>query len=298
MLIDARGEVCPKPMMMADETLQKMGEGIVEILVDNETAVKNLTWFANKNSFPVESRKEGGDWRVRIAKGAACEPMSEEDAPRAELPGGVNIEPKTMDLRGLQCPEPLKRTQAELELMKEGTLVALVNSPANRSIKKLSKKLGLDFQSSKHGDYYELRIVKTPYSIPAERGFLRRIMRTLKREKEDRTLKDVLLVVGTDTMGKEEELGKILMKAFFETIKVTRELPHTIFFLNAGVKLTTTNDETIPILKDLEGMGVEIFSCGTCLKYYGLEDSLKVGVRGSTDIIVGGLKDFARTVWI
>lgn len=193
MLIDARGEVCPTPMMMADETLQKMGEGIVEILVDNETAVKNLTWFANKNRFAVESQKEGKDWRVKIAKGAACEPM--------EVSSGTPV-------------------------------------------------------------------------------------------------KDLMLVIGTDTMGKEAELGKILMKGFFETIKVSRELPHTIFFLNAGVKLTTTNEETVPVLKSLEEMGVEIFSCGTCLKYYGLEDAMKVGMRGSTDIIVGGLKDFSRTVWI
>jgi len=192
MLIDARGKSCPKPMMMADETLQKMGEGIVEILVDNEGAVNNLTWFANKNRFAVESAREGRDWRVKIAKGEACEPA--EEAPRER--------------------------------------------------------------------------------------------------------KDLMLIVGTDTMGKEEELGKILMKAFFETIKVAKEFPHTIFFLNAGVKLTTTNEETVPILKGLEEMGVEIFSCGTCLKYYGLEDSLRVGRRGSTDIVVGGLKNFGKTVWI
>jgi hypothetical protein len=42
--------------------------------------------------------------------------------------------------------------------------------------------------------------------------------------------KDLLLVVGTDTMGKEEELGKILMRAYFEAMKTYKQVPHTILF--------------------------------------------------------------------
>jgi hypothetical protein len=80
-------------------------------------------------------------------------------------------------------------------------------------------------------------------------------------------------------------------------MKVTKELPKAIFFLNAGVKLTTVNNEIIPILKEIEQMGVEIFSCGTCLKYYNLEEELKVGYRGTTNHIIEGIKDM-RSVWI
>jgi hypothetical protein len=81
-------------------------------------------------------------------------------------------------------------------------------------------------------------------------------------------------------------------------MKVTKEVPHTIFFLNAGVKLTTVNEEILPVLKELEAIGAEIFSCGTCLKYYDLESALKVGYRGTTNHIVEGLKDFNKVVWI
>jgi hypothetical protein len=88
------------------------------------------------------------------------------------------------------------------------------------------------------------------------------------------------------------------MKGYFETIRVTKELPHTIFFLNAAVKLTTIDEELLPVIKEIESMGVEIFSCGTCLKYFGLESSLKVGYRGTTNHIVEGMKDFKKTIWI
>lgn len=194
MLIDARGQACPKPVLMAEEALSKIDEGIIEILVDNEASVGNLARFAKKNAFYSETIKEDSYWRVKIVKGYPCEvPMEAE-----------------------------------------------------------------------------------------------------KKEPE----KDILLIIGSDVMGKEEKLGKILIKAFFETMKVTKEIPHTIFFLNAGVKLTTTNEEIIPILKDIETMGVEIFSCGTCLKHYNIESELKVGYRGTTNHIVEGMKDFKKTVWI
>ena len=39
MIIDARGEDCPKPVMMAEEALSKTTEGIVEVIVDNEASL-------------------------------------------------------------------------------------------------------------------------------------------------------------------------------------------------------------------------------------------------------------------
>ncbi len=195
MLIDARGLGCPKPVTMAEEELGKMKEGIVEVLVDDETSADNLVWFAQKSGFYSEKVKEDNNWRVKIVKGR-------------------------------------------------------------------------------------------PSEAPAEKG------------EAGRPEKGLFLIVGTDTMGKEEELGRILMKGFFETLKVTKELPHTIFFLNAGVKLTTTDKEIMPVLKDLEVMGVEIFSCGTCLKHYGFESELQIGYRGTTYNIVEGLTEFKKVVWI
>jgi len=118
-----------------------------------------------------------------------------------------------------------------------------------------------------------------------------------KENKEESAGGGYFLVVGSDKMGKEDDIGGILIKGFFETINATGETPQSIFFLNAGVRLTTMNEAIFPVLREIEKKGVEIFSCGTCLKHYDLEDSLKVGHRGSTDILVGGLKDM-RTVWI
>jgi len=110
--------------------------------------------------------------------------------------------------------------------------------------------------------------------------------------------RSLLLIVGTDALGKDEAIGKVLVKGFFDTMRAHKQLPHTMFFLNAGVKLTTVNEEIVPILKEIQALGVEIYSCGTCLKHYDLESSLQVGNRGATNQIVEGLLDFDKVVWI
>ncbi len=107
----------------------------------------------------------------------------------------------------------------------------------------------------------------------------------------------VFMVISSDVIGKEEDIGKVVMKNFFETIKATEEIPHTIFFVNAGVKLTTLDEEVAGILKDIESMGTEMYSCGTCLKHYDLEDSIKVGSRGASTQVVEALQDY-KVVWI
>ena len=38
----------------------------------------------------------------------------------------------------------------------------------------------------------------------------------------------LLLIVDTDILGREEAIGKVLIKGFFETMKVHKQLPHMI----------------------------------------------------------------------
>lgn len=194
-VIDARGQGCPKPVMMATDALAGINEGTIEVIVDNEASADNLALFAGSNALSSAKVPDGRDWRVKIVKGSCSVPAEAKAASKA---------------------------------------------------------------AEKH----------------------------------------LLVIVSTDTMGKDEELGKILMKGYFETMKAYRQIPHTIVFLNAGVKLTTVHAEIIQVLKEIEAMGVEIYSCGTCLKYYNLETELKVGFRGTTNHVVEGMQDFLKTVWI
>ena len=61
------------------------------------------------------------------------------------------------------------------------------------------------------------------------------------------------------------------------TIEKLDYLPELMFFINTGIYLTTLNENTIVPLKKLTDNGVKIYTCGTCLNYFKLENTLKVG---------------------
>ncbi len=57
-VVDARGEQCPIPVVRAKKALSGLnGEGVITVLVDNEIAVQNLTKMANYEQKEVSSRK-------------------------------------------------------------------------------------------------------------------------------------------------------------------------------------------------------------------------------------------------
>ncbi len=70
--IDARGQACPLPVVRAKKALSAMGEGVLEVLVDNETAVHNLEALAKTLKVEAVGEKRGEDaFAVTFSKGAA-----------------------------------------------------------------------------------------------------------------------------------------------------------------------------------------------------------------------------------
>ena len=59
-IVDAVGDQCPIPVVKATKALRELREpGILEVRVDNEIAVQNLTRMAAGNRLPVRSEKKG-----------------------------------------------------------------------------------------------------------------------------------------------------------------------------------------------------------------------------------------------
>ena len=72
--IDARGQACPLPVVRAKKALSAMGEGVLEVLVDNETAVHNLEALAKTLKVGAVGEERGeGVFAVTFAKGAASD---------------------------------------------------------------------------------------------------------------------------------------------------------------------------------------------------------------------------------
>lgn len=85
-------------------------------------------------------------------------------------------------------------------------------------------------------------------------------------------------LVQSDGLGRSnDQLGKILMANFLRLLGESNDKPGTIIFWNSGVRLVCDDSPVLDHLKRLEGQGVEILACTTCLEYYELSGKIKVG---------------------
>lgn len=71
MFIDARGMLCPKPLVLALSALAKLGvEESLEIVVDNMPAKENLMRMASEKKCALKLQEEGAEFRLFITKSA------------------------------------------------------------------------------------------------------------------------------------------------------------------------------------------------------------------------------------
>lgn len=80
--VDARGLACPLPVVNTKNEIRNMTEGeSVEVLVDNEIAVQNLTKFANVRNHSIQAEKKAeNEYRVVITVGDTVDEAVVEEA--------------------------------------------------------------------------------------------------------------------------------------------------------------------------------------------------------------------------
>ena len=86
------------------------------------------------------------------------------------------------------------------------------------------------------------------------------------------------------------ELQRNLAFKYFTLLEESDYLPSVVAFYTDGVKLLVEGSPALEPLKALEAKGVRLIACGTCLDFYGLRESLVVG-------IVGGMTDIIEAQW-
>ena len=91
-------------------------------------------------------------------------------------------------------------------------------------------------------------------------------------------MKNKVILLASDQLGNgEKELGEGILETFFTVLKQKEELPVAIFCMNSGV-FTLTEESLVSLqLADLEGKGVEVLACKTCVDYYELQEKLVTG---------------------
>ena len=66
-MLDARGRSCPEPVIMIKKAMESK-QNEYEIMVDNRTALENITRFAAHNGYTVDFTQSGEDYTLHIHK--------------------------------------------------------------------------------------------------------------------------------------------------------------------------------------------------------------------------------------
>jgi len=83
--LDMRGQKCPQPVIETKKALEAMGEGILEVIVDNEAARDNIVRFVSFKGCEAEARSEkAGEYTVTVTKGQAAEEPAGTAEPETE----------------------------------------------------------------------------------------------------------------------------------------------------------------------------------------------------------------------
>ena len=83
-IVDAVGDQCPLPVVKATRALRELTEpAVLEVRVDNEIAVQNLTRMAAGNRLPVRSEKKGE--RLFVVTMEAAQPVGDAPVEEPEL---------------------------------------------------------------------------------------------------------------------------------------------------------------------------------------------------------------------
>ena len=178
----------------------------------------------------------------------------------------------TLDACGLRCPQPLMLAKKTLEAMAEGErLRVLIDNETSRdNLVRFLRDHGMaPVLSFAEGIYtLELEKVAGTTSLADAAAYC----------TPERSVAGPVIVINRQGMGSgSDELGKILIQAFINTLKEVSPLPSAILCYNAGVFVAAESAPTVPSLSDLVERGVTLLVCGTCVDYYDLKGKIAVG---------------------
>jgi intracellular sulfur oxidation DsrE/DsrF family protein len=83
----------------------------------------------------------------------------------------------------------------------------------------------------------------------------------------------------------DDSLGLTILGNFLKALVGNPLRPDKIVCWNAGVKILTDDSPVLETLQVLEGVGVEILACKTCVEHFGLQGKLQAGQISTMPII-------------
>jgi len=197
---------------------------------------------------------------------------------------------RTIDCRGLACPQPVLETKKALENLDAGEILVLLDNPGSKeNVRRFAESQGHKVNVTEERGLFKMRI---------EKGKAAHVEKEAE-SKESQAPGKFVLFVDSDSLGRgAEELGKILMRSFLQTLEQSEVRPEKIILINSGVKLACEGSEVLEDLQEFSLKGVEILSCGTCLDYFGIKRKLVAGRISNMYEILNSLAQAGKVIKI
>ncbi|WP_123053800.1 sulfurtransferase-like selenium metabolism protein YedF [Clostridium sp. JN-1] len=188
---------------------------------------------------------------------------------------------KTIDCKGLKCPQPVINTKKYFDSIENGEATIIVdNDISKNNVSKFAENSGFKYTISQNNNLYYIKIIKEDCSCE-----------TIKFNK------NLVIIISSNKLGTgDDKLGVTLMKSYLYALSESDELPTNLIFLNSGVKLTSQGSECLESLSALKDKGVKISSCGTCLDFYNLKEKLVIGEITNMYTIVEKMNSASNTI--
>ena len=182
---------------------------------------------------------------------------------------------KHIEAKGLACPQPVILAKKAIADGETAFTISVDNAAAVENLTRLADSQGYTAATTGADGGFTLTLTGSGASVPAA------------EVPAAPAAGPWAVFVGRDIIGAgDRELGTSLMRMFFYTLTQSEDLPGAILFMNDGVRLPALDEQVAEHLNTLQGRGVDVLVCGTCLNFYHLADGLKTGtVSNMLDIV-------------
>jgi len=199
-----------------------------------------------------------------------------------------------IDCRGLACPQPVLETKKALEAPGADEILVMVdNLSSKENVRRFAESQGHQVSITEEKGVFELKIRrKKGEPKPESAGRKTETFQCLAPA-------DLVVFIDTDSLGRgSEELGRILMRSFLQTLEQSDVHPQKVILINSGVKLACEGSEVLEDLQELSAKGTEILSCGTCLDFFGIKKKLSAGKVSNMYEILNSLARAGKVIKI
>lgn len=183
---------------------------------------------------------------------------------------------RTLDCRGMTCPQPLMACRKAIETEAPESLKVLVDDEAAlENVTRYLAASGYQPVRSREANAWAITASRGPEAVKAAVPSVEDYPCPVPSKPAEQR---VVAFLTAETIGRGDDvLGGKLMGNFLKTLPELGSELWRVVMVNGAVKLAAEGSPHLEALRALESQGATILVCGTCLEFFGLLEKRAVG---------------------